>query len=727
MLTINLKGDSPAVVEASLDVVRMRALYSQSKSMMKGVVSPSFNDTFKSFEAFNNDVDGLFDSLTGIRNQIQSSSGKGFHDLGSTGEAATTSEKTVLNTLLEHFAEEMKEQVTDLFENHKKLISRLEHDALVRNFKVLIANKKGKHIQHLESALIKVELSAEIVNILEDARNRIENLNDDQSKQQGDEFAEENIICDTVLIAEKAISKAAKSGPQGFMKVLLSLLEYTVSSVKACNTFHNIPAFAFIVYGIFRTLPQQHKLKVSEIVRSFLAQHSDLISKVLSSESAQTPEALEFDKNCNRKHHDNVLVLYGVLVASNEQFPLNVNDGWAYLVKCGKAFSRYVTNSKSTDKLQDAKLYCTALTLSLRTYGKALKTQIPKHKELLDTILQSVKGTLDLDGTDEGKLLIDVISQLNATGYQSLKKDSSSNIIDFKNQQPVVMKKRLIIRECYNIKAIVKVINEERKSNSNTKVAFDKVRSIRGFLNAFNSLEDVKARNGIISKIKGVLTEVCYDERFEDFAYIFIAETMINDKIEAEQFINTDPKNTFKYALLTHELCNAFPKFQVIIKSQFYDRCPLTVPVISDKNHGTEWENKMMNVLSTYVVVMVYLGTPFNIKEGWNLLASIINYYSDPLIKTIPSYVISALDIFIGIAGEYLYKNYDQQRTIKLQKMIKYLTLLSTTIIPKCSGDTTKNLDSLKEKIKSVINSRGSTWINYYSDEDLNQLISQMR
>ena len=695
--------------------------------MMKGVVPLSFNDTFKSFEAFLNDVDSLFNSLGDIRNQIQSSSGKAFHDLGSAGETLAA-EKPLLNTLLEHFNDEMKEQVAELFETHKKLISRLDHESIIQNFKLLVANKKGKNVQYLESVLIKVDLSSELVDILEEARNRIETLND-KSKQgdKDDQFAEENIICDTVLIVEKAISKAAKSGPQGFMKVLLSLLEYTVSSVKACNNFHDIPAFAFIVYGIFRTLPQQHKLKVSEIVRSFLAQHSDLISKVLSSESAQTPEALQFDKNNNRKHQDNVLVFLGALIASNEQYPLNLNDGWAYLVKCGKAFSRYVTNSKSPEKLQHTKHYCNALTLSLRTFGKTLKAQIPKYKELLDTILLTVKSTPDLEGTDEGKLLTNVISQLKATGNQSFTTDSNSNTIDFRNQQPIVMKKRLIIRECYNIKAVVKVINEEKKSSSNTKVAFDKVRSIRGFLNAFNSLEDVKARNGIVSKIKGVIAEVCYDDRFEDFAYIFIAETMINDKIEAEQFINTDPKNTFKYALLAHELCIAFPKFQVIMKSQFYDRCPLTVPIVSDKTYGTEWENKMMNVLSTYVVIIVYLGTPFNIKEGWNLLASIINYYSDPLVKTVPSYVISALDIFIGIAGEFLYKNYDQQRTIKLQKMIKYLTLLSTTIIPKCSGDTTKNLDSLKEKIKSVIDSRGNTWINYYNDEDLNQLVSHMR
>lgn len=690
---------------------------------MKSVVSPAFNDVFMKYEAFHNSVDALFIRLQDIRNQVQTNSGKSFNELAENIEALAASQNSASSTLIEHFTDDMKEDVTELFETYKLLITRLEHEQLLQNFKFLIANKKGKNVQHLESALIKVDLSSELIGLLEEAKLRIETLNDDRYKQR-DEYkddpnADENIKCDVVLFVEKVISKAAKAGPQGFMKVLLMILEYTISAVKVCSSVHDIPAFAFIVYGIFRTMPQQHKNKLSEIVRSFLALHSDLISKVLSSESAQNPNALDFDKNNNRNYQENVLVFYGVLAASNEQYPVNVSDGWSYIVKCGKAFSRYVTNSKAEDKLQNIKHYCTALTISFRTFGKTLKAQIPKHKDLLDTVSQSLKN--NAEGTDEGKALIDVITQLR-TGMQPVSKGSSPSFRDFKNQQPIIMKKRLIIRECHHIKAVVKVINEEKKSNSVTKAAFDKIRGIRGLLNAFNSIEDVKARSGVVAKIKGVISEVCSDERFEDFAYIFIAETMINDKIEAEQFINTDPKNTFKYALLTHELCKAFPKMQIIIKSQFYERCQLTVPIISDNNYGSEWENKVMNVLSTYAVIVIYLGNPFNIKEGWNLLASFINYYSNPLVKIVPSYVISALDIFIGITGEYLYKNYDQQKTIKLQKMIKYLKLLSTTIISKCSGDTTKNLFSLKEKIKSVIDSNGRIWINYYNSDDIEQL-----
>lgn len=725
------------VIDTALDVVRMKTLYAQCRGIvLKATVSPSFNDIFKMFEAFHNDVEALFSRLEEVRNQIHVNSGKNFHELGTTKEVfnvMSASKESVFRALLEHFTDEMKEDVMELFQTYKIIISRLQHESLIHNFQELIKNKKGKNIQYLDSASMKVELPVELKKLLEEARVRIETLND-SSKRNSDEFkddpnADENIICDTVLNVENVILKAAKTdaGPQGFRKALLMILEYTIAAVKACNSVHEIPAFAFIIYGIFRTLPQQHKQKVSEIIRSFLALHSDLINKVISSESAQNPDSLDFDGSNNRSHQENVLAFFGVLVASNEQYPVNVSDGWSYVVKGGKAFSRYITNSKSADKLQHAKNYCIALTLSLRTFGKALRAQVPKHKDLLDTILQSMKNSLNLEDTDEGKALIAVISQLKATGNQLVAKDSHSSFIEFKNQQPIIMKKRLIIRECHDIKAIVKFINDVKKTNNVLKDACNKIGKIGGFLNTFNSVDDVKGKNGIIAKIREVLAEACSDDRLENYAYVIIAKAMINDKIEAEQFITTDPKNTFKYALLTHELCKLFPKLQVVIKSQFYERCQLTIPIISDTDQGTDWENKVMNVLSTYAVIVTYLGSPFNIKEGWNLLASFVNYYSDPLVKTIPSYVITALDIFIGIAGEYLYKNYDQQKTTKLQKMIKYLKLLNTTIIPKCSADKIKNLHSLQEKIKSVINSNGSTWIGFYNNnEELQQLKSSL-
>jgi len=672
---------------------------------------------------------GVINKLKVFWKSIEDNSGKKFDELNPDNnyQLDDSMSKKLLRTLSAQFDEEMKEEVQQIFEQHKMFMVSLEKLPLVLVFEKLLMNQQtGLHIQSEKIRII----------VPEDVNNKIEAVGADikgfiTNIKSANGNGEKKIIFDTVLkikLLLEGVAQFFSNEPLGYTKVLLILLEFIIGAVKECNDFEEIPVFTFIIYGIFRSMDNAHTRKESKRVLEFFKFHSDLIGKAYLSEEAKTPNLLEFNiSNDRKKQNENVAVFYGLLVASNSQFPLSINDGYYYIVTCGKALSRYIKHSSSDDsvKIENSKHYFTALTISLRTFGKALKIQVPQYKELLDTIEGSI-NLFNLDQTEEGKSLISAIN-LVKTG-----KSSTCKFINYKNQEPVVMKKNLVIFE-WNNEKIVDNANKFASESNEKGAAFKEVQKVTGkltgILNKFNAIEDVYKSDGIRSKICNEIlgVDVIKNESvFQDYAYNSIVNNIFR-KNESQQFTTgpDEPRNAFRYALLIKSLCGNH-KIRMIFKSYFYQKCLLTIPDYSDEcidQRDNEASTASYKVVSVYAVIIAYCEFPFNIQEGWNLLAAILNHYSDPNINTIPNYVVYVLDILIGIAGERLYKKYQN-------RFIKYIELLQKVVRDKkLTSDKQVKADALTEKITKLLNKKNGKIEPifkhlYYDDKhDLEELI----
>lgn len=642
--------------------------------------------------------ESMFNRLKDFRKSIEDNSGKTFKELDPSDnyKLEDSISKKILRTLCAQFDEEMKDEVQHLFDQHKIFMRFLKQDPLVLIFEKLLKNPRTG--LHIESTKIRIHIPEELNECIENIGNDIKNFTEKIKNSANENGKEEEVIFDTVLRIEKVVITANNNflnEPLGYIKVLLKLLEYTFGAVKDCKDFEDIPVFTFIIYGIFNSMNKQIVPRESKRVLELFKSHSDLICKPFLSEEVKTPNLLEFDRSNDRKQNENVAVFYGLLIASNSQFPLNIVDGYSYVVTCGKALSRYIIHSTSDEsvKIENAKHFCTALTISLRTFGRNLKIQVPKYKELLDTIETSIKAPLQLDRTEEGQCLISAIALVN-TG-----ESNTSKFINFKNQEPVIMKKSLIMYECNSTKIQEKV--EKFKEDATFKKVKKDTFGVTGLLNKFNSINDVLAGIGIRSQIKRDILDndaIKKNRLFQDYAHDCIVKSIFT-KIEGAQFTRDDPKNVFRYAFLIKSLSGNY-NLKMMFKSYFYNKCKLTIPVLP-ADIDPESMEAALNVVSVYAVIIGYCDAPCNIQEGWNLLAAIINYYSDPNIVITPSnYVISVLDILIGITGETLYENIKYKN-----RLIKYLELLQKVIVDKqLTSNKQPRVDALKEKINDIMN-----------------------
>jgi hypothetical protein len=119
---------------------------------------------------------------------------------------------------------------------------------------------------------------------------------------------------------------------------------------------------------------------------------------------------------------------------------------------------------------------------------------------------------------------------------------------------------------------------------------------------------------------------------------------------------------------------------------------------------------RMIKILATYAVIIVQPEqVPFSLKDGWNWLARMINFFANKDFVP-PFYSAIALETVLKIISPHLQNHYGDL-------FIEMLQTVRNQIMPRLSNEMELK-ESLNEFLNDFISSKGKKFIPLFKNKD---------